>query len=126
EQVFSFFTINGFLKGFIDLVFEYDGQYFIADYKSNYLGDSALNYDDHSCKEAMYDHHYHLQYLVYTLALHRFLKQRIKDYDYDLHFGGVYYLFLRGMSADKENKQGVYFHKPELKVIQQLDDLFNE
>jgi len=126
EQAFSFFTINGFIKGFIDLVFEYDDKYFIADYKSNFLGNSAQKYDKQSCKEAMYDHHYHLQYLIYTLALHRFLKQRIKDYDYDSHFGGVYYLFLRGMSVENENMQGIYFHKPELKVIQQLDGLFNE
>ncbi|MBT3202890.1 MAG: exodeoxyribonuclease V subunit beta [Gammaproteobacteria bacterium] len=126
EQVFTFSSINGFLKGFIDLVFEFNGQYFIADYKSNYLGDSIQNYDEHSCKEAMYDHHYHLQYLIYTLALHRFLKSRISDYNYDVHIGGVYYLFLRGMSSFNENKYGVYFHKPDFKVIQQLDGLFNE
>ena len=74
----------------------------------------------------MYQHHYHLQFLIYTLALHRFLKQRIKKYDYDHHFGGVYYLFLRGMSESNINNQGVYFHKPELTVIDQLDKLFNE
>jgi len=125
EQIFSFSSINGFLKGFIDLVFEFNGQYFIADYKSNYLGDGVQNYDKQNCKEAMYDHHYHLQYLIYTLALHRFLKQKISDYDYNRHFGGVYYLFLRGMTASCK-QQGVYFHKPALKIIQQLDELFND
>ena len=126
EQVFTFSSINGFLKGFIDLVFEHDGQYFIADYKSNYLGPISKSYDEQSCKEAMYDHHYHLQYLVYTLALHRFLQQRINDYDYERDFGGVYYLFLRGMSKENSDKNGIYFHKPELSVIQQLDRLFED
>ncbi len=124
DQSFAFSTINGFLKGFIDLVFEVKGQYFIADYKSNFLGHSYADYDQYCCNEAMHDHHYHLQYLLYSLALHRFLKQRIKKYNYNKHFGGVYYLFLRGMSTTTRN--GIYFHKPEQKIIQQLDDLFNE
>ena len=125
QQKFTFSTVNGFLKGFIDLVFEFNGSYFIADYKSNYLGATEEFYTQQSCNEAMYDHHYHLQYLVYTLALHRFLKQRIKNYDYDKNFGGVYYLFLRGMSSSSDSKYGIYFHKPPLTVIQQLDGLFS-
>ena len=128
-QHLDFVKINGFLKGFIDLVFELDNQYYIADYKSNYLGDDYSAYSVETCRQAMFDHHYHLQYLIYSLALHRYLKTRIKDYDYKKDFGGVYYLFLRGMSATKSSEKspgfGVYFHKPEYRVIQQLDGLFS-
>lgn len=125
EQIFSFRSINGFLKGFIDLVFEANGQYFVADYKSNYLGPTLQDYNVESCKAAMYDHHYHLQYLIYSLALHRYLQQRRADYDYEQHFGGVYYLFLRGMSAGSDNHEGIYFERPALQVIEQLDALFS-
>ena len=72
----------------------------------------------------MDSHHYHLQYLLYSLALHRFLAQRLKGYDYDSHFGGCYYLFIRGMSAQNLDFNGIYFSKPKRKVIEQLDDLF--
>lgn len=126
EQLFSFTDVKGFIKGFIDLVFEHQGQYFIADYKSNYLGPSVDYYDIDSCEQAMFEHHYHLQYLIYTLALHRFLQQRLVDYDYDKHVGGVYYLFLRGMSITGTGHQGVYFHKPGRDVIEQLNRLFEQ
>ena len=121
HQSYSFNDISGFLKGFIDLVFEHDGKYYIADYKSNYLGPTPEHYDIAHCKTAMYEHHYHLQYLIYTLALHRYLKLRIPDYDYDRHFGGVYYLFLRGMYADDDQQKGIYFHRPDAAVLQELN-----
>lgn len=124
-QVFTFADIKGYLKGFIDLVFEHQGQYFIADYKSNFLGETLAFYSTEHCEQAMYEHHYHLQYLIYTLALHRYLKQRLQDYEYDHHVGGVYYLFLRGMSVDNNAENGVYFHKPLRQVIEQLDELFS-
>lgn len=126
EQLLSFADIKGFVKGFIDLVFEYQGQYFIADYKSNYLGSHVEVYDSDSLEQAMVEHRYHLQYLIYTLALHRFLQQRIVDYDYDKHIGGVYYLFLRGMSKTDTAHHGVYFHKPGRDVIDQLNSLFKD
>lgn len=125
EQNFTFSSINGFLKGFIDLVFEYDGRYYIGDYKSNFLGSELNNYNEESCKEAMYHHHYHLQYMVYSIALHRYLQQRINNYDYQQHFGGVYYLFLRGMSKSDTKNNGIYFHKPEHSAIQKIDRLFD-
>jgi len=125
EQLFSFGHITGFLKGFIDLVFEANGQYFVADYKSNYLGPTLQHYSFDACREAMYDHHYHLQYLIYSLALHRYLQQRIADYNYQQHFGGVYYLFLRGMTATGENREGIFFDRPKQEVIEQLDALFS-
>ncbi|MDJ0832604.1 MAG: exodeoxyribonuclease V subunit beta [Gammaproteobacteria bacterium] len=125
HQHYSFADIRGFLKGFIDLVFEQDGRYFIADYKSNYLGSRPEDYDQARCRAAMYEHHYHLQYLIYSLALHRYLQQRLPGYDYAQHFGGVYYLFLRGMHADNSNNNGIFFHRPEPELIRQLEDMFD-
>ncbi|MCK5895461.1 MAG: exodeoxyribonuclease V subunit beta, partial [Cocleimonas sp.] len=80
----SFKQISGYLKGFIDLVFEHRGQYFIADYKSNTLE----NYDQKTLQETMAHSHYYLQYLLYSVALHRYLQQRINNYTYSTHFGG--------------------------------------
>lgn len=125
HQGYSFNDISGFLKGFIDLVFEHDGRYFIADYKSNYLGPAPIDYNEAGYKTAMYEHHYHLQYLIYTLALHRYLKLRIPDYDYERHFGGVYYLFLRGMYADDDQQNGIFFHRPEAAVLEKLELSFD-
>ncbi|HTN34137.1 MAG TPA: exodeoxyribonuclease V subunit beta, partial [Marinobacter sp.] len=90
---------NGMLKGFIDLVFEHEGQYYVLDYKSNTLGDKDTDYTDQAMGEAILDKRYDLQYVLYLLALHRLLKTRLPDYDYDTHVGGAVYLFLRGYLA---------------------------
>ena len=75
----------------------------------------------------MYEHSYHLQYLIYTLALHRFLKQRQSAYCYAQHFGGVFYLFLRAIRPEWRNADntvtGVFFTKPSFELIDQLDRL---
>ena len=121
----EFLPQRGYLKGFIDLIFEWQGQYFILDYKSNHLGDSLENYQPEKLKDAMAEHHYTLQYLIYSLALHRYLKHRLANYDYQTHFGGVYYLFLRGMRKD-EPGNGIYFNKPEQSIIEELDASISE
>jgi exodeoxyribonuclease V beta subunit len=125
-DAYHFSTINGYLKGFIDLVFEHDGQYFVADYKSNYLGAMPEAYGLEHCRQAMFEHHYHLQYLIYTLALHRYLQQRLENYDYDRDIGGVYYLFLRGMPGRQKRaeKYGIFYDKPARQLIEKLDELF--
>ncbi|MCW9023297.1 MAG: exodeoxyribonuclease V subunit beta [Gammaproteobacteria bacterium] len=115
-------TIQGVLTGIIDLVFEFDGKYYIADYKSNYLGGTLSDYSPEQLTHAVFEHRYDLQYLIYTLALHRYLSQRIPDYDYELHMGGVYYLLLRGMRVDQGAKYGVYASKPPLSIIEALDN----
>lgn len=117
----NFATVKGMLKGFIDLTFEYQGRYYVLDYKSNYLGDSLEDYNLDNMQRAMIEHRYDFQYQLYSLALHRFLQQRIPDYDYHQHFGGVYYLFLRGMQGEQ---QGVFYHRPALEFIEQLDLVF--
>jgi len=120
----NFDTLQGMLKGFIDLTFEFNGQFFIADYKSNHLGNELLDYQHASMLHAISSHRYDLQYIIYTLALHRYLSLRMPDYDYDLHIGGCYYLFLRCMSVDSPTS-GVFFDKPPRSLIESLDALFN-
>ena len=113
---------QGIMTGFIDLVFEYQGRYYIADYKSNHLGNQQSDYHQHNIKVAIQQHRYDLQYLIYSVALHRYLQKRIADYDYQTHFGGAYYLFLRGMGQGSE--YGVYYDRPEFSLIERLDRLF--
>ncbi|MWN89366.1 exodeoxyribonuclease V subunit beta [Gilliamella sp. Pra-s65] len=115
----DFESVQGMLKGFIDLVFEFEGKYYVVDYKSNWLGDSVDSYSQKSLEKVMCEHRYDLQYQLYCLALHRFLKSRLANYQYQTHFGGVYYLFLRGMP-----EHGVFYHLPEQAFIEDLDKLF--
>ncbi len=120
-----FADLSGFMKGFIDLVFEQDGRFYIADYKSNWLGTRAENYQQAPLDEAMVAHSYPLQYLIYSLALHRYLKTRLPDYDPEQHFGGVYYLFIRGMHPDW-GQAGVYFERPSSELLETLDLCMSE
>ncbi|WP_350609466.1 hypothetical protein, partial [Pseudoalteromonas sp. 41-MNA-CIBAN-0057] len=80
QSKLEFAHVKGLLKGFIDLIFCYQGKYYILDYKSNYLGSIPADYEPEQLEQAMTSHQYHLQYLIYTVALHRLLKQRIPDY----------------------------------------------
>ncbi|HDX8591226.1 TPA: exodeoxyribonuclease V subunit beta [Aeromonas dhakensis] len=117
----SFATVQGMLKGFIDLVFEWQGRWYLLDYKSNHLGMSPANYSRPALEQAMVEHRYDLQYQLYSLALHRLLALRLPGYDFEQHFGGVFYLFLRGMP------QGGIFHtRPSRELVQGLDRLFSE
>lgn len=117
----QFHQVRGMLKGFIDLVFCWQGKYYLLDYKSNWLGEDASAYSRQAMEEAMCSHRYDLQYQLYSLALHRYLRQRIKDYDYARHFGGVIYLFLRGVDG-KGN--GVFTTRPDAALLAGLDACF--
>lgn len=115
--------INGLLKGFIDLLFMHEGQYFVLDYKFNALGNHDDSYQTDSLRQAMLDKRYDLQAVLYLLALHRLLKSRLGDsYDYDQHIGGFVYLFLRGA---KTATAGRVTDKPPRLLIESLDALFN-
>jgi exodeoxyribonuclease V beta subunit len=113
--------LNGMFKGFIDLTFEHDGRYYVADYKSNWLGVDDLAYTEQAMEQSILDNRYDLQYVLYLLALHRQLKARLPDYEYDRHVGGALYLFLRGTRADS---RGVYFVRPPRELIERLDRMF--
>ena len=111
-------TLNGMFKGFIDLVFEHRGRYYVADYKSNWLGSDDGAYTREAMEVAIASHRYDLQYVLYVLALHRQLRLRLPDYDYDQHLGGALYLFIRAP------QQGVYLARPPRELIERLDALF--
>ncbi len=116
--------LAGMMKGYIDLVFEHEGRYYLADYKTNYLGATAADYLPAQLESAMRAYHYDLQYLIYSVALHRHLRNCLPDYDYARDFGGVYYLFLRGMNPAHETGCGIFFEQPAQALILALDDLF--
>ncbi len=124
----SFHDLDGYLSGFIDLVFEHEGRYYILDWKSNHLGNTAADYGGQSVANAMAENAYHLQYLLYAVALDRYLARRINGYRYDTHFGGVIYLFVRGVRPDWRNADdsptGVFFDFPGEDTIRQLGKLF--
>ncbi len=114
---------RGLVTGVIDLVFEYQGKYYIADYKSNFLGGRIDDYAPDKLRRAMDDRRYDLQYLLYSIALHRYLSQRIPDYRYEQHFGGVYYLFIRAMRPQYGPAYGVFFDLPDRRKLESLDRL---
>jgi exodeoxyribonuclease V beta subunit len=114
-------AFQGMVNGIIDLVFEHEGKYYIADYKSNFLGGQFRDYRPPELKKAVLERRYDLQYLLYTLAMHRYLDQRLPGYEYNRHMGGVYYLFLRGMRPETGPDCGVYFSQPERSLIEALD-----
>ena len=113
--------LNGMLKGFIDLVFEHEGRYYVADYKSNWLGPDHGSYTVEAMRVEILHARYDLQYVLYLFALHRLLKARLPDYDYDRHVGGAVYIFLRGLHAPS---QGLFVDRPPRALIEGLDALF--
>ena len=120
--------INGVMTGFIDLLFIHDKKIYVMDYKSNTLGKSPRFYDNAAMQLAMQDSRYDLQYLIYSVAAHRYMKQRLGSrYAFDggeYSFGGIFYLFLRGMGLQEYPQHGIYFSRPTAQQIAQLDAAF--
>lgn len=114
--------LSGMLKGFIDLVFEHDGRYYVIDYKSNWLGPDDAAYTPQAMRAAVLDARYELQYVLYLFALHRQLRVRLPGYDYDRHVGGAAYVFLRGVHAES---RGVHVERVPRELIEALDALFS-
>ena len=110
-----------FLTGFIDLIVRQNDTYYILDYKSNYLGDSTDDYSQDRLKEEIEGAGYDLQYHLYTVALVKYLRNTIPDFDYEKNFGGAAYLFVRGM--EKGSSRGVWFDKPNFEVIRKLESV---
>lgn len=117
----NFETVSGMLRGFIDLVFTCNGRYYLIDWKSNYLGPNSAAYTPERMRLEMLSSGYVLQYHLYCVALHRHLRRTLPGYDYESHFGGVFYLFLRGV--DGCGNTGVYRDRPTLALIEDLDRL---
>ena len=113
--------MRGFLTGFVDALCVQDGRWFVVDWKSNHLGDRVEDYGPEALWSSMTEHHYVLQYHLYVLALHRHLAARLADYDYDRDFGGVAYVFLRGLGGPGD--LGVYEDRPPRPLVEALDAL---
>ena len=118
----GFKPARGFIKGFIDLVFRFDGRFYIVDWKSNWLGNRAEDYDSARMAKEMSEKLYPLQYHLYAVALHQYLALRLPGYDYEKNFGGVFYLFVRGIDPSRP-ELGVYRDRPASKLIEQLSGL---
>ncbi|MEJ5362071.1 MAG: exodeoxyribonuclease V subunit beta [Spirochaetota bacterium] len=126
-QQLSFENIAGFMHGYIDMVFEYQDAYYIVDWKTNLLGTSLEDYHYTKLRNAIILHLYFLQYSIYTIALHRYLQTILKKaYQYDKHFGGVFYIFVRGVDANRGNEYGIFFDKPDAAFVQKFDKLLGE
>src|SRR5690554_5233087 len=113
--------LEGLMTGLIDLTYLHDGRWHVLDYKSNRLP----GYGPAELEEAMAHSEYGLQALIYTLALHRWLRFRLGDgYDYARDFGGARYLFCRGIDAAGDEGQGIQAWCFEPELVLALDALF--
>ncbi len=118
-QALTHKQLHGYLTGFIDLICEYEERFYVIDYKTNNLPD----YTNAALLQAMREHNYGLQYWIYSVVLHRYLQQRLPGYRFKDHFGGVRYLFVRGMTPGIP-MSGVFEDNPDLSVIEALSSLF--
>lgn len=116
--------LEGFIKGYVDCIVKIYDKFYILDYKSNALSAFGYDFSQQNIEKEIGKSRYDLQYILYTLAIHRYLKFRLgNNYDYDKDFGGIAYLFLRGMNGTSNS--GVYFEKPSKQLIEEMDLLFD-
>ena len=117
-------ALHGFLRGFVDLVVEHAGRWYVVDYKSNWLGATPDDYAPHAVSETMRRGGYALQSLIYLVALHRYLATRLRGYEYGRHVGGSFYLFVRGIDPAAGMDRGVHFDRPTAACLHALDACF--
>jgi len=117
---FVFSPVTGFMKGYIDLVFQHHNRFYLADWKSNHLGSTQDSYCPEALQSVMQDNFYILQYHLYVLALSQYLRMRRPTFDYSSGFGGVFYLFIRGINRQRGPEYGVYFDRPDAALINAL------
>ncbi|MHB1058361.1 MAG: UvrD-helicase domain-containing protein [Rhodanobacter sp.] len=115
-------TLHGMLTGFADLILAWDGRYHVLDYKTNWLGPRLDDYRGASLDAAMAGHHYPLQALLYTVALHRYLQQRLDGYTAERHLGDSRYLFVRALGLAPG--LGVWRRHWPVALVEALDDAF--
>jgi exodeoxyribonuclease V beta subunit len=116
----QFVPTQGFMKGFIDLVFERRGRFYLVDWKSNFLGVRPQDYAQDALREVMQKEYYILQYHIYTLALDQYLRLRLPGYAYERDFGGVYYVFMRGVDPAMGPDFGIYRDLPSPDLVAAL------
>jgi exodeoxyribonuclease V beta subunit len=125
-RALDFSPVKGMLMGFMDMVFEADGRFWLLDWKSNHLGNGLEEYRREKLGKAMTENLYQLQYLLYTVALDRFLSLRVPGYSYASHFGGVIYVFLRGVTVEGGEEYGFFRDLPSEVLIRELRELLVE
>ncbi|HNV83372.1 MAG TPA: exodeoxyribonuclease V subunit beta [Arenimonas sp.] len=114
--------LSGLMTGKIDLTYRHDGRFYICDYKSNRLP----AYDIEHCLQAMRNSEYDFQALIYTVALHRWCKFRLRsDYEYEKHIGGIRYLFCRGLNAERQDGAGIVALRFDRALIERLELLLH-
>ncbi len=121
-------NFEGFFNGIIDLIFFYKNKYFIVDYKTNWLGYDYINYRNNILYKYIYLHNYNVQYILYSIALHNYLKINVINYNYNNNFGGIYYIFLRGLFLDNNRKSftGIFYTRPNFLLINKLSMFFKK
>lgn len=122
-------NFKGFMNGSLDLVAKFvtetGPKFYMIDYKSNYLGNSYSRYTQQKILKSIFESRYDVQILFYSLALYRFLKTSLPNFSYENDFGGVMYLYLRGMNSFDARSSGQFYVKPSEALIERLDKLFN-
>lgn len=119
----DFAPTQGFMKGYIDMVFSYRGRYYLLDWKSNHLGNRYVDYLPGQLDSAITDTYYFLQYHLYAVALDQWLRHRVMNYSYQAHFGGIFYLFLRGLNPDAVGDSGIFYDRPDSQLMLELNRL---
>lgn len=121
-------NFKGYMNGSLDLVAKFDTEtgpkFYMIDYKSNYLGNSFSQYTQQKILKSIFESRYDVQILFYSLALYRFLKTTLPNFSYEKNFGGVMYLYLRGMNSFDTKSPGQFYVKPSEALIDRLDRLF--
>ena len=120
-----FAALEGYLRGFVDLIVRHAERFYVIDWKSTVLGERASDYGRATVEAAMSTNGYHLQHLLYTVALHRWLSLRLSGYDYDTHMGGTRYLFIRGVRPDWPDA-GIYANRPPRALIEAISTLLDQ
>jgi exodeoxyribonuclease V beta subunit len=118
----QFRPVEGFMRGYIDLFFQFKNRYYIIDWKSNWLGPQPRDYDQKGIQECMLRHSYFLQYHLYTVAADLYLSRRIPGYEYDQHFGGIFYVFFRGLDPQQPS-HGIFHDRPAASLVNGLRQL---
>ena len=119
----DFSPVQGYMHGFIDMLFSHAGKYYIVDWKTNHLGKSRNYYSSKNIRKNMEASCYILQYYIYTLAVHKYLNSRITGYDYTRDFGGVFYLYVRGMDP-RLKESGIFYDRPDRETVERMDSVF--
>ena len=119
-QKLIFSPTAGFMKGYMDLVFGHQNQFYLVDWKSNYLGPKLEDYRQEALGYAMQENYYILQYHLYVLALSQYLRLRHPGFRYESDFGGVFYIFIRGVDSRRGPQYGVFHDLPQPALINAL------